>query len=110
MLTTEQSRFFSTSVQLLLTNWFALKTAVEQGWGGRRSNEKAHAFIQEIIDLLLHQGSKGSSSSSTTMLGKINEFELQAFIEEVMNTEFCCLLEDDSAYLVFMEFFSISLN
>ncbi|KAI9216406.1 Pre-rRNA-processing protein TSR2-domain-containing protein [Blastocladiella britannica] len=73
-------------VALLLTNWFALRTAVEQGWGGHESEAKATWLVDTIAAYLVEDGHK------------IDESDLADVLEDIMGHEFQLVLEDGSCY------------
>ncbi|XP_057434869.1 uncharacterized protein LOC130727683 [Lotus japonicus] len=45
----ESKRVFSEGIDLVLNRWSALQTAVENEWGGRDSNLKAHQLAADVL-------------------------------------------------------------
>ncbi|KNE59136.1 hypothetical protein AMAG_03472 [Allomyces macrogynus ATCC 38327] len=82
-------------VVLLFTNWWALRTAVEQGWGGHESEDKAQWFMDTIADYLTTDGHK------------LEVDDIAAVVEDIMNEEFKVLLEDNSGYEIAKSLFSL---
>jgi pre-rRNA-processing protein TSR2 len=75
-------------VNLLLSNWFALRTAIEQGWGGHETQDKALWFIDTIAEYLIKDGHK------------IDVDDISDVILDIMSEEFKTILEDNSDYEV----------
>ncbi|KAI9149866.1 rRNA accumulation- protein [Blastocladiella emersonii ATCC 22665] len=73
-------------VTLLLSNWFALRTAVEQGWGGHESEDKAKWFMNTVAEYLVDEGHK------------IDVDDIADVLDDVMSEEFKTILEDNSGY------------
>ncbi|KAI9478815.1 MAG: Pre-rRNA-processing protein TSR2-domain-containing protein [Benjaminiella poitrasii] len=79
---------FEEGASYIFHNWTALKLAVEQDWGGVDSAEKREWFIDVIVDYF---GKRGK---------KIDIYDIEDILVQIMNDEFNTTLEDDSAYLV----------
>ncbi|XP_059163978.1 pre-rRNA-processing protein TSR2 homolog [Physella acuta] len=74
---------FGNAVSQLLNSWKALQLAVEHGFGGAESREKAKWLIYAI-------------ETWFTENEGIETFEVEDFLEDVLNTEFDLILEDNS--------------
>ncbi|PVV00881.1 hypothetical protein BB560_004721 [Smittium megazygosporum] len=79
---------FIEGVNIIFRDWTALDMAVKNGWGGPDSLDKRDWFIDVIIDVFDKRGSK------------IDEDYIQDMLEQIMEDEFECILEDDSPYQV----------
>ena len=70
----------SEAINLCLENWTALKLAVDMGWGEEEDKEK---FKNELKDYILQF--------------EVVQDDIRNFIEDVMESKFSVILEDDSA-------------
>ena len=77
---------FQAGVTAVLRSWPALKTAVESGWGGSLSNDKAEFLRSHILNCFDYTKAKPSVDSYTL------EDDLAIYMEE----EFSVTVEDDS--------------
>ncbi|KAL7750362.1 rRNA accumulation- protein [Sorochytrium milnesiophthora] len=86
---------FSEGLRIIFNNWWVLKTAVEYGWGGHDSEAKAEWFISSMVDYF---GANGK---------KVDIFEIEDVVSQVMNQEFQTVFEDDSASDVAKELYEL---
>ena len=77
---------FQAGVTAVLRSWPALKTAVESGWGGSLSNDKAEFLRSHILNCFDYTKAKPSVDMYTL------EDDLAIYMEE----EFSVTVEDDS--------------
>lgn len=70
----------SEAINLCLENWTALKLAVDMGWGEEEDKEK---FKAELRDYILQF--------------EVVQEDIRNFIEDIMESKFSVILEDDSA-------------
>ncbi|KAF9976309.1 hypothetical protein BGZ73_008797 [Actinomortierella ambigua] len=75
---------FREGVEYLFHSWTALKLAVDGEWGGHESAAKRDWFIDTIVDYFGENGSK------------IDTFDLEDILLQIMNDEFSIMLEDQS--------------
>jgi pre-rRNA-processing protein TSR2 len=76
---------FRAGVTAVLRSWSAFRTAVDSGWGGPQSMDKAEFLRQSLYDLF-----------SGTTKPKIDVFELEDNLAIYMEEEFSVTLEDGS--------------
>ncbi|KAH9505045.1 rRNA accumulation- protein [Bulinus truncatus] len=74
---------FSVAVSQLLNSWTALQLAVEHGFGGAESQEKAKWMVYAIETWFRENDN-------------VESFEVEDFLEDVCNSEFDLILEDNS--------------
>ncbi|KAK6995050.1 pre-rRNA-processing protein TSR2 [Biomphalaria glabrata] len=79
----ESPSTFSNAISQLLNSWTALQLAVEHGFGGAESKEKATWMVYAIETWFKENDN-------------IETFEVEDFLEEVCNTEFDLIIEDNS--------------
>ncbi|KAF9549093.1 hypothetical protein EC957_004731 [Mortierella hygrophila] len=75
---------FREGVQYLFHSWTALKLAVDGEWGGHDSAAKRDWFVDTIVDYFGEQGTK------------VDTFDLEDILLQIMNDEFSIMLEDKS--------------
>ncbi|KAG0300193.1 hypothetical protein BGZ98_009373 [Dissophora globulifera] len=75
---------FREGVEYLFHSWTALKLAVDGQWGGHDSDEKQAWFIDTIVDYFSQNGKK------------VDTFDLEDILIQIMNDEFSIMLEDQS--------------
>ncbi|ORZ39199.1 Pre-rRNA-processing protein TSR2-domain-containing protein [Catenaria anguillulae PL171] len=97
-LTQDQSTNLHAGVTLMLTNWYALRAAVEHGWGGHETEAKAQWFLDTIAEYLISDGHK------------IDEEDLADVLEDIMSEEFQTLLEDNSGYVMAKMLYALYLE
>ncbi|XP_078371867.1 uncharacterized protein LOC144655498 isoform X1 [Oculina patagonica] len=71
------------SVRFILSNWSVLQLAVEHGFGGRDTSEKAEWMVNVINQVLTENET-------------IENYELEDYIEEILFNEFHTMAEDGS--------------
>lgn len=77
---------FQAGVTAVLRSWSAFRTAVESGWGGVASNEKAEFLRSHIFECFDYKKSKPS----------VDVYELEDNLAIYLEEEFSVVLEDDS--------------
>lgn len=87
ILPAEGRPFFEEGVRLIFDRWTALKLAVEQGWGGTQSREKALDVLDDVVDWFYRRKEHYDDEL---------EEELQAALSE----DFNCDCEDGSPLAV----------
>ncbi|KAG0344374.1 hypothetical protein BG004_004533 [Podila humilis] len=75
---------FKEGVEYLFHSWTALKLAVDGEWGGHDSAAKRDWFVDTIVDYFSEKGKK------------VDTFDLEDILIQIMNDEFSILLEDQS--------------
>ncbi|KAF9131962.1 hypothetical protein BGX30_012895 [Mortierella sp. GBA39] len=75
---------FREGVEYLFHSWTALKLAVDGEWGGHDSAAKRDWFVDTIVDYFGEQGTK------------VDTFDLEDILLQIMNDEFSIMLEDKS--------------
>lgn len=80
----EQDAFFREGVQLCFARWTALQLAVENGWGGRQSADKARQLERDVVSWFYR--SKGQPYAD----------ELEELLDEAMLQGFNTEAEDGS--------------
>ncbi|RUS89597.1 hypothetical protein EGW08_002615, partial [Elysia chlorotica] len=78
-----QPSIFGVALTRILDSWTALQLAVQQGFGGPESAEKAQWMVHAIETWF--NENEG-----------LETYEVEEFLENVLNTEFDLLLEDNS--------------
>ncbi|RUS20418.1 Pre-rRNA-processing protein TSR2-domain-containing protein [Endogone sp. FLAS-F59071] len=79
---------FTDGVSCIFRAWTALKLAVDLDWGGPDSAEKRAWFVDIVVEQFQQKGKK------------LDAFELEDILSQIMQDEFSVTLEDDSAYAV----------
>merc|ERR1712156_15798 len=79
----QNTNIFSEAVRRILKSWTALQLAVEHSFGGPESTEKAEWLVY-AIDTWFKENAN------------IETYEMEDFLEEVLNTEFDLRVEDNS--------------
>ncbi|PVU96057.1 hypothetical protein BB559_002509 [Furculomyces boomerangus] len=69
----------------IFASWTALELAVQQQWGGPDSQEKRDWMVDVVVEEF---GKKGS---------KIDQEDIEDLLLQIMEDEFECILEDNSA-------------
>lgn len=77
---------FQAGVTAVLRSWSAFRTAVESGWGGAASKEKAEFLRTHIFECFDYKKSKPS----------VDVYELEDNLAIYLEEEFSVVLEDDS--------------
>lgn len=54
VLTAEEESVLKEGIYLELSQWTAMKAAVDNGWGGRDSHEKANRTLSTVVDYFIH--------------------------------------------------------
>uniref|UniRef100_M4D0I6 Pre-rRNA-processing protein TSR2 n=1 Tax=Brassica campestris TaxID=3711 RepID=M4D0I6_BRACM len=54
VLTAEEEAVLKEGIYLELSQWTAMKAAVDNGWGGRDSHEKANRTLSNVVDYFIH--------------------------------------------------------
>ncbi|KAF9283295.1 Pre-rRNA-processing protein TSR2-domain-containing protein [Linnemannia elongata] len=75
---------FREGVEYLFHSWTALKLAVDGEWGGHDSAAKRDWFVDTIVDYFGEHGKK------------VDTFDLEDILLQIMNDEFSIMLEDKS--------------
>ncbi|CAN7080227.1 unnamed protein product [Brassica oleracea var. botrytis] len=94
VLTAEEEAFLKEGIHLELPQWTAMKAAVDNGWGGRDSHEKANRTLSNVVDYFIHLKGFTFPSGSNNGLADILEnglYELNTVaddgsLEEVTET------------------------
>ncbi|CAH3046280.1 unnamed protein product [Pocillopora meandrina] len=79
----ENSDILLGSVQFVLSNWSVLQVAVENGFGGADTTEKAKWMV-DVVNQVLRDNNT------------IENYELEDYIEEILFNEFDTMVEDGS--------------
>ncbi|KAH8555420.1 Pre-rRNA-processing protein TSR2-domain-containing protein [Umbelopsis sp. PMI_123] len=79
---------FTEGLNYVLQSWSALKLAVQQEWGGPDSAEKRDWMAETLIEYF------GANAK------KLDEFDIEDILVQIMSDEFHTDLEDGSAYAV----------
>ncbi|ORY97766.1 Pre-rRNA-processing protein TSR2-domain-containing protein [Syncephalastrum racemosum] len=79
---------FEEGVSYIFRSWTALRLAVEQDWGGVESAAKRDWFMGVIVDYFGQHGKK------------VDIYEIEDILTQIMGDEFDTILEDDSPYMV----------
>ncbi|GAB5587724.1 rRNA accumulation-related protein [Umbelopsis nana] len=79
---------FTEGLNYVLCSWSALKLAVDQEWGGPDSIEKREWMAETLVDYF------GANAK------KLDEFDVEDILIQIMSDEFHTDLEDGSAYAV----------
>ncbi|XP_022302310.2 pre-rRNA-processing protein TSR2 homolog [Crassostrea virginica] len=82
-MTSGQNTLFPAAVATVFDSWTVLQLAVTQGFGGAESREKAEWMIT-AVDQWFRENKD------------IEDFELEDFLADIMNTEFDTIVEDGS--------------
>ncbi|RUS28167.1 Pre-rRNA-processing protein TSR2-domain-containing protein [Jimgerdemannia flammicorona] len=83
---------FTDAVTSIFQAWTALKLAVDLDWGGPDSAEKRDWFVDTVVGQFNQKGKK------------LDAFDLEVILNQIMEDEFNVTLEDDSAYQVYVIF------
>ncbi|KAG2176230.1 hypothetical protein INT43_005464 [Umbelopsis isabellina] len=79
---------FAEGLGYILKSWTALKLAVEQEWGGPDSIEKREWMAETLVEYF------GANAK------KLDEFDVEDILVQIMSDEFHTDLEDGSAFAV----------
>ncbi|CAO3680675.1 unnamed protein product [Umbelopsis ramanniana] len=79
---------FTEGLTYVLRSWSALKLAVEQDWGGPDSEEKRDWMAETLVEYF------GANAK------RLDEFDVEDILVQIMSDEFHTDLEDGSAYAV----------
>ncbi|KAI9287331.1 Pre-rRNA-processing protein TSR2-domain-containing protein [Umbelopsis sp. AD052] len=79
---------FTEGLHYVLRSWSALKLAVEQDWGGPDSEEKREWMAETLVEYF------GANAK------RLDEFDVEDILVQIMSDEFHTDLEDGSAYAV----------
>ncbi|CAH1171300.1 unnamed protein product [Phaedon cochleariae] len=74
---------FSNVIKQVFNNWTGLKLAVDHSMGGSNSKELAIECMNLVQDYCMHDPN-------------VDEYDIQEFLDDVMNEKFDTLFEDDS--------------
>ncbi|KAJ1984554.1 rRNA accumulation- protein [Dimargaris verticillata] len=75
---------FAKGLQILLTNWPVLRSAVDQGWGGDESREKEQWLIDTLVG---YAGERGR---------RLEPEDVEDVLVQVLSDEFDTVVEDES--------------
>ncbi|KAG2244147.1 hypothetical protein Bca4012_014943 [Brassica carinata] len=90
-LTAEEEAVLKEGIGLELSQWTAMKAAVDNGWGGRDSHEKAHRTFSNVVDYFIHlkdptNGFDGLADILENGLYELNTVADDGSLEEVTET------------------------
>lgn len=54
MLTAEEQAVLNEGIGLILSRWTAMRAAVDNGWGGRDSHQKAERTVSNVLHYFIH--------------------------------------------------------
>jgi len=79
---------FDEAIRRVFSNWTLLRLAVDQGWGGRNSNQKANQLQLEIVERLA-EGARRKRVPSYTNESDVQDLADYIFrrLDELFNTE-----------------------
>ncbi|KAJ1982322.1 rRNA accumulation- protein [Dimargaris xerosporica] len=75
---------FAEGLQILLTNWPVLRSAVDQGWGGDESREKEQWLIDTLVGYVGERGRR------------LEPEDVEDVLVQVLSDEFDTVVEDES--------------
>ncbi|KAJ0253820.1 hypothetical protein HA466_0114360 [Hirschfeldia incana] len=90
-LTAEEEAVLKEGIHLELSQWTAMKAAVDNGWGGRDSHEKANRTLFTVVDYFIHlkdptNGFDGLADILENGLYELNTVADDGSLEEVTET------------------------
>ncbi|KAF8105525.1 hypothetical protein N665_0157s0101 [Sinapis alba] len=91
VLTPEEKAVLKEGIRLELSQWTAMKAAVDNGWGGRDSHEKAQRTFSNVVDYFVHlkdptTGFDGLADILENGLYELNTVADDGSLEEVTET------------------------
>ncbi|CAN7025292.1 hypothetical protein HID58_023571 [Brassica napus] len=91
VLTAEEESVLKEGIYLELSQWTAMKAAVDNGWGGRDSHEKANRTLSTVVDYFIHlkdptTGFDGLADILENGLYELNTVADDGSLEEVTET------------------------
>ncbi|CAH2044567.1 unnamed protein product [Thlaspi arvense] len=91
VLTAEEQAVLNEGTGLILSRWTAMRAAVDNGWGGRDSHEKAERTVSNVLDYFIHlkdptMGFDGLADILENGLNELNTVADDGSLEEVTET------------------------
>ncbi|KAI9298642.1 hypothetical protein K502DRAFT_299272 [Neoconidiobolus thromboides FSU 785] len=86
---------FREGLEIIFNLWESLKLAIRNEWGGPDSKEKRDWMLDIIVAEFRTKGKR------------IEVFDIEDILTQIMSDEFETILEDDSAYIVSKDIFKL---
>ncbi|KAJ4877707.1 hypothetical protein Rs2_42725 [Raphanus sativus] len=91
MLTAEEQAVLNEGIGLILSRWTAMRAAVDNGWGGRDSHQKAERTVSNVLHYFIHlkdptMGFDGLADILENGLHELNTVADDGSLEEVTET------------------------